>query len=847
MMRPALRYALVAVVTASLGLAALMYAKRRMADVDATPISTPFPTSWEYKTEQEWIVAQVVKALIDMAQYAQTRSAADAAALEVRVTTRPDPAGVPTFEVAVPARGKTWTLRVTDHIWSPEMYATLAADLLGPATVAAARPNSVTESVTLAALTRPRTDVMVAESERVSAELGLDMTNVAAHEDAALLFATLALREYSGDFYDNHRSLCRLAAHLVMSSTLRQGAAPSLAGRYAEITLLTLAFAPQRLALSRLDALDATPNPSAAVRAWNRTLRMRNTEDWRVLADPQKATLLERLEYLTWISWKTGLAAGLEFLDKTPLDDTPDWGSRILSGSVSVEAGHRFVPMGLALVFQDAAAMPLGLGEGSDPKRIAEALNAEPAVGPVRLEGGRVVVEVLDRGSWAAWAQRHVLHHVEKDVWFTDEMLGLPDRAKEYRVQFAKAFGGLRQFPLAARRMAKDTSSYEAAMRDSLALLSTHPEWVGGHNWTMLLDRPRFPAAAFAVPPMELWSEPLFPAGTYFEWPKRLWKPDGHLRVRGPELQKMRADLPHYSRVVRAAVRDRLGVKATAADLKREYGALMDYDTNVMAEVAWASVDDPAEYKRIMRRMGDLDPDDLDSLGYYLAEQGEDAEAARVYEEFVARARDRIGVSNSVRWLVDHHFDTGNKKRALEVAREAAEVHSGRGLTTLAMLYERMGRWRDAEEYFRMMADRYEGNETTVLAFYLRRQRAGKEGDDSAPREALMAKVFPAGLETTTTEDAGPPKDGVEVLGSSRQAKKAGLATRDVVVAADGLRVHTHDQYITVRELRREPEMTLRVWRKDRYLDLTTRQFDRYFSVEARTYKAPPSTKRKYI
>jgi hypothetical protein len=52
---------------------------------------------------------------------------------------------------------------------------------------------------------------MVTESERVSSELGLDMTNVAAQEDAALLFATLALREYSGNFYDNHRSLCRLA------------------------------------------------------------------------------------------------------------------------------------------------------------------------------------------------------------------------------------------------------------------------------------------------------------------------------------------------------------------------------------------------------------------------------------------------------------------------------------------------------------------------------------------------------------------------------------------------------------------------------------------------------------
>jgi hypothetical protein len=41
--------------------------------------------------------------------------------------------------------------------------------------------------------------------------------------------------------------------------------------------------------------------------------------------------------------------------------------------------------------------------------------------------------------------------------------------------------------------------------------------------------------------------------------------------------------------------------------------------------------------------------------------------------------------------------------------------------------------------------------------------------------------------------------------------------------------------------------MRLRVWRRDRYLDLTTRQFDRHFSVEARMYKGAPEAKRKYI
>ena len=850
MSRPVLRYLLVATLAAGLGLAGVVSAKRWMAADDAvTKAPPPMATSWEYKTEQEWIVAEVVKALIDMAQYAQTQSAPEAAALQVQVKPEADATGVTTFQVTVPARGKTWRLRVTDHIWSPEMYAPLVADLLGPQRVAAGEPSAVSESVTLAALTNPQTSVMVAESERVSSELRLDMTNVGAHEDAALLFATLALREYPGNFYDNHRSLCRLSAHLAMAQALRKGEGPSLAGRFAEVTLLTLAFTPQRATLARLDAIDAMPNPSATVGAWSRTLRMRNTEDWRLLPDPKAATLLERLEYLTWISWKTGIAAGLEFLDQTTPEDVPDWGSRVLSGSFSVEAGHRFATAGLAQVFQDAAAMPIGLGDATDPKRMVEALNAEPAAGPVRLEDGRVLVEVLDRGTWAAWTQRHVLHHFEKAISFSDDSLGLPDQAKEMKEQFAKAFGGLRQYPLAARRLALDAASYEKAMRESLALLTAHPDWIGGHNWTLLLKRPLFPAATFTVPPIELWTQPLFPAGTYFEWPKRLYLPDGHLRVRGPALQQLREALPNYSNVVRAALWDRFGENATAADLKREYGPLLGYDINVMTAVARASYDDPVEYKRIMRRVGDLNPDRLGGLGYYLVEHGEVDEAARVYEEYRTRARDRVGVSNSMRWLVNRLFDQGNKRHALEVAREAAEVNSGRGLSTLASLYERMDRWADAEEYFQKMADRYEGNEPVLLAFHIRRQRAGKE-DGAAAREALLAKVFPASMEKMAdipTEGSPAPEGGLQIAGSSRDATKAGLVRGDIIVAVDGVRVRTHDQYLTVRLLRREPEMTLTVWRKDRYLTATSTQFERWLSVEVKEYKGPPQAERMYI
>jgi hypothetical protein len=118
---PILRYLLVAALTAGLALAGVVYATRRMAP-DYSVAAAPSPsTSWEYKTEQEWIVAEVVRALVDMAQYARTRTAPDAAALQVKVEQAGDPDGITTFQVTVPARGKTWPLRVTDHIWAPDL------------------------------------------------------------------------------------------------------------------------------------------------------------------------------------------------------------------------------------------------------------------------------------------------------------------------------------------------------------------------------------------------------------------------------------------------------------------------------------------------------------------------------------------------------------------------------------------------------------------------------------------------------------------------------------------------------------------------------------------------------
>jgi tetratricopeptide (TPR) repeat protein len=843
------RIAATAAVVSVVGLGAVAYWLRGPAEpgpggAAAAAVPSPIPTHWPYPNEQEWIVAEVVRAVAGMAYYARTGAAPDEAALAVRVKTEGDPRLAPVFVVELPGLGRPARLVPSEHILSPRMYAPVAAELLGAALPAAAPSVAPAETATFSALLHPTTDVLVTQSERVSSALAAQMTDPVAQEDAALLFAALGMREWAGQFYDTRRMLFRLAAHLAMADAVRRGGEAGPSGQIAEATLASLVFR-SRDAVRRLDAWDARPKPSRAAVAWSRTLRMRNTEDWRLLSDPDRATLLERLDYLHWTNLKAGQGYALGFLDRIELEPIPDWANRMM-GSPSIEAGHRFSRMGLALALQDARAMPLALGDGQDLASWAPALNEEPASGPVRAQGGRAIVQVLDSGTWAAYAQRQVLHHIHTTVQFQHRMLGLPDEARALKAGLEKSFGQLHMFPLAARLLATDRESYAAAMRPSVALLARRPDLVSGHVWDTLLHRPPFAGESFVVPPLEAWCTPLFPAGTYLEWPKRLWDDGGHLRVRGADLKRMRDDVPYYTVIIRTEVEERLGKKPTGADLKREFGPQVDYDVGVMRLVADASKDDPGEYKRLYRRIGELDPDRLDTLGSYLAGRGEDAEAAAVFEEFVARARDRVDVCANVGWLVSYHHGRGNNKRALEVAREAAEVYCGSGLLTLARLYERLGRWEDAEEHFRKESERY-GRENQLLAFYIRHERAGRGSRYDAQRRRLLDKIFPSGLEPAGADPSGPPGDGVALTGTSEAAEKAGLKQGDVVVALDGYRVRTWEQYAVVLRLTDATEMKLVVWRGGQYLHMTATPLLRTFNVWAKTHNKPDVHDRKAI
>src|SRR6266540_186098 len=253
-----------------------------------------------YRTEEQWIAAEIAQDILEMAQYAKDpRSSSE----------------VGRFAVEPLARN--------------------ALDASGEVRSAVAPSNDET---TLAALTSPLADVIEAQNQRVSQHLTASMADADADEEAALVVGALVVREASEVFWDVRQLLCRMAAHLSMARALRHTPEHGLNGRYADAILAAYASR-SREAMKKLDALEASAGGSQGQRAWVRALRIWLTADWRPLASPSQGTLIERLLYFRALGWTLGGASAVQFYQSFEAEPIPDWGRIALENLSGTEVG----------------------------------------------------------------------------------------------------------------------------------------------------------------------------------------------------------------------------------------------------------------------------------------------------------------------------------------------------------------------------------------------------------------------------------------------------------------------------------------------------------------------------
>lgn len=780
-----------------------------------------------YRTETEWLVGEVATDLAEMAALGLGRPAAGPA--EVRTESAEN--YTVTVRPWVPAEVRSTVSFAGQYAWSPKAFAPVASALL-PARPRASAPAADTSA--LKALLEPTPEAIVAEDRRASERLGHDLLSADAHEHAALVVATLALRESAGSFSDLRPLLCRLAAHLALARALRSSEAISPNGFWAEVALLTLAGRDAE-ALALAERAKATGSRQDE---WRRALALRITGDWREFTQGDNATLLEWREAFRASIRRRGDLFALDLMRKPRPPNVADWGRLLLSSPFLVAVANTFAPAAVADEVDEATRVFKAYsGRELAPGHTVTELNG-PGARAVTSLSGRRVVAVLGWAQWAPFLRRHLQLALDAEVSALADNLGDHEAAREAAAKQDARFSSLEGYwrILAARpslekkdqKPSPPTGYAPPPPRPECAGVSAavkaRPETVSFRDWERahrVCPRERDTGA---LPDPELWFQPGMPPGTAFDAGARL-RSKLVVAYPLPVVEELHRGSPYDRSIAGLLGVRRFGSNMKPQELQGVLGPLLEYDTPAARDVLQVAIQTDTDVGIWQERLCAMDADACIQAGFYFGARGEDARALHAFERALAEARDPVGVANEVNWPVDYYLDHGRQEDALRVATFAANAYSEEGLRTMGRLQERLRRYDEAIMWYRRIAERYEDS-SHLDEFYVRyRQRVG-DGRYEAEARAALQKLFPQGLTRAALGDfrqaptSGLP-EGWRVTGMTEKLRRVGLREGDVVVAADGFRVRDGNQWVAIRSFRDDPAVSLIVWRGGGYMELT--------------------------
>lgn len=794
-MRRSLVLVLLGLVLGAIGVSTISFLPIQNSD---NPTTRP-----RFATEQEWIQADIVAAIVGM------------------VAAETPPAAGP--------------IAIREHVWSPLTYAPIVERWRAGRTIE--RPDAGDLGIRVA-LTDLRIETLLEQNERVSSALQRNIWHAGWQESAALLVGGLALRESVGLFSDLRPALSRMAAHLAIALALRGSAEPSMDGRCA-LTILTALAGLERQAMQMVNELEARAS-SPADRAWVRALRVRITGDWR--STQIGDTLLERLELARATRGRLGVDRFLDYLDTFAPEQIADWHRIAFQNDFTVEAGRRFTANNVELDLREASVAWTRLhgGQSIGGQDIVAALNERPLPSPLTRSTQGAFVQVLDWGTWAAFEQRQLsmsLVSRSTHLWALAEY----GAQRDWQATQDARFGRLTLYPFVLRWGAPTTDIYSSAMSGARAVIEQSPEIVTAAEWNFMLSESSFKDVDERFPLEQAWFTPAVPDGTAFDLGSRSLRAGCPRPPTRAQAATWAREQPYQHWTVWANEYLALDRGAPSlAVIQRAFGSLVEYDAGALLKIIdYVEMGGGARID-VAQRLCAISPTDCDRVAQLLLASGREQEAAVAYERWIERARDRVGVSRGVLWVVRYYHAQGRHDRAEAIARQAADVGSGSGLEVLGELLDRMGRHTEAEEIYRAMERRY-GDRAVTLGQFLMRQ-ALRTGDTTLQAKAgeLLRPVFPGGLEPVAMH-ALPvtPSDGIQVAPAGPRVMKTGLRPTDVIVGVDQWRVHDADQYQTVSRLAFDDTMTLTIWRNGHYEQLRAKVPQRWFGSTIHTYRAP--------
>ncbi len=734
-----------------------------------------------FVTEEQWLVDETARDITEMLVFARN-GRTDA----LEVITTPD-AGMPqsyAIRAKFPEGHVEATLQWKDFIWSPAEYAPWVEKMLATLKLAPATP-ATNETAILEALTSPTPQKLREESKRLSEALTQSPLNAGLHDQAALVTAAFALREAASYFSDTRREICRIAAHLAIARTL-QPHSTSPVHQFAEAALETLAGR-EAIALTQLAELEGDKTPGAA--AWVRALRLRNSTDWRQAAP--EPTLFEEREIFLARTRDVGNDFAVQWLGSRQAALVDDWRRIVLEDRFSVERGHQHASDSVAQEMNSLQAdWAMFFGGKLPDGDLAKAFDAPPARSVTKGADGREVISVLGWDLWSAQHERHLCQSVHVTIVFLRDLWGVP-QYRDMQLFVQKTFAGLRLFPTVERDLTEDPGDAPKISQRVAQLLADHPIAVPPAVWGRLrLPTEAFPALAIGAP--EGWLAPPLPFGTTYDICFRqesIHLPGASDTAWWDRLVRI---APHNYDVLATMLWTRHGNKTPVEIAEATYAPIKDFNLGALRKMAKAEEGHSPQYLDTMQRICALNPEHYFELGDYYRSQNQPEPAAAAYLKGVELSPDRVMVSNSCDWLVEYLDDHGQSAKAFSIAGTAAAVYSAAGLETMAKLSEKHGRFEEAEDYFKKIADRVRRQSATRSflrppeklhrrAGRLRRNREKKGFLNSLTKVTLADFKGTAGRRSAA--DLGLPQFCGGRTGSG-----------DDIVALDGYRVHTSAQ-----------------------------------------------------
>jgi len=771
--------------------------------------------------ESHWLVDGITRDLSQMIAFAAKGEGLDPAS--VQTTAAPEGTGGGRFTLAVksPAGNASLVMNLQHHFWASENYTPLATALLKEANLKPAVA-SAAESTLPAMLTSPETTTLIGESKRISTALSKQPLDAVLHDEAALVIGTLAFREVAGRFTDIRPALGRMTAHLALARALNTSG--SLCGRLAEALQLTLV---ERQA----EALDLIEKLPPELGAWAMALRLRMTGDWRLLGQPGSATLLEQIAYAQAVASSRRPTALAEFLESARPKAIPDWVRIALAEHISVDEGHMFASPSIEQEFMELdMTRKAYAGDRATQDKVIGLLN-EPEGNAVQKTGATVArIEVLNWGALGGFHQRHLMHAVDRTHYFFGEKWGVPQEDAELLAMARQRLGALKLYPLLMACGACDRAGLAEARDKAAEFCEKHPNLTTAAVWAELASPRLSPQLGRRPPPAQQWFGSTLLMGTAFDFKAR----DCELHcVFSASPDEMKKIAPYDFNVLYTAA-SRQGTNGYEG-LIGAFKIIADYNLSAQRYIASQVQGDPKAYQQAMQKLAVLDPDAYVTLGRHLAGFGMVDEAAKAYESAFAKATDRVLVANNCEWLINYDMDHDRRDEALKIAAHAAEVYSFKGLDIAGRLMIRLQRWDEARKLFEAIAERY-GDTGPLVRFLAEHQ---SNADTKAHYDHIIASVFKDGLKPVTLADfKNAPTAGSEITSASEHTQRYGLKGGDVIVALDGSRVDTLEQYFLLRSLKKEDQpLQIIYWDGSSYRELSASVPERRFGCGMQSYK----------